>query len=674
MVEIGTKICNVKGLNADQITEKLRRKFADVGMVAETDFSSFESCIGPDLKHVCENHIYRRLATTEHEQSFIDEALDREEVHLIGPCFEIPHFHHIRMSGDYWTSLGNLLSNIVLISYITGRPVREVMETGLFEGDDGAFPAPEDVSALERRVQEAGVILTFDVAPWQSLSFCGNHFEMVDGTPIRFRDPYRSIMSMTVLYSPPRGTLRHDMMLQRSKALSYLSGPVIKEAFVVAAIIERFTRNAKVDELRLKQWGLMKAYSNHGTESCVPQWLVSDQFGHPISDSEFVRVVHERNRAAGGQCDKATIWKMIKAAREQLPEAMHIVLPPPCPPVSNRDWLARDGSQFTHKERNLIGVQRIVYNDVQSRDTSSFRRLSHASPGKPEITRRRRNNHSEYWSISDLIAPMLMIVSALSIYSFFALGLHHPVDRLFDSAYWISNRTNETYSWTQRVSNMAARFVGWKIHDIDSRYLHIPETSPAVDYRYQCPPVEYQPALDYITDTFYQRDPTIDTFSDALLHARGNKWRTFHWMNDCARKLGHFFYIHAALFFDDWQDYYWPAMRRAISHIWYRYLYPIGDIVGDYWYDSIFWYVAWVTLTTNLMGYLLTYGQLGFVYRCALWATALLGFWNPIFFVMNWILLTIAVIRRRRAARAARHLGLRALADQPMLDRDAPMF
>jgi len=368
LIEEGTRICNVKGRQPDLITSLLRNKFEARGIakVAETDFSSFESGIGPDLKHILENRIFRALARTPEQIQFIDECLDRRTVSVVGPCFSIPQFHHIRMSGDYWTSLGNLVSNIVLISYCTQTPVAQIMNDGLFEGDDGVFPAPQDPEAVKRRAVKAGVKLTFDIAPWQSLSFCGNHFEEFDGDLLRHRDKYKALANCTILFNPPRGDKSNDRMLQRSKCLAYLSGPIIPDCFVFCAVVERVTRSNPVDQQKLERMGLLKPYSSYGVEGCVPEWLYMDVAGNPLTDVDFCKEVFKRNRAAGGDCTYDCVVRMLATAMAAGPGTQHCVLESPMPVDNPGTWYARDGSRFTHKDRMLGCLPILEYNDVQN--------------------------------------------------------------------------------------------------------------------------------------------------------------------------------------------------------------------------------------------------------------------------------------------------------------------
>lgn len=359
-IEFGTRICNVKGLTADQITEKLARKFSGLDLVAETDFSSFESCISHELKALIENNIFSQLAEgqDDYRTEFIQRALCRRTVQLIGPCFVNSKFHHIRMSGDYWTSLGNLITNIVLIAYCAEMTIAETMAVGLFEGDDGAFPAPRNTKRVEERAYKAGVLLKLDVAHWTALSFCGNHFVEVDGILYRCRDKYKAMANMTILFNAPRDSTRHDRMLQRSKALAYLYGPIIPDAFVLAALIERFTRDARVDERRIARMGLLKAYSNHALEGCVPEWLdIAD-------DADFAKEVFQRNRAAGGECCLQTILDACKKLREAGPGAPSVFIPSPVPMHERTSWDARDGSKFTHLRRCCGVVVGVSWNDV----------------------------------------------------------------------------------------------------------------------------------------------------------------------------------------------------------------------------------------------------------------------------------------------------------------------
>lgn len=363
LIEVGTRRCNVKGLRPDEITEALKLKFATMDLVAESDYSAFEASVGPDLKNVVENQIFLDLAADDSEREFIVACLCRDEVNVIGPCFTIPHYHHIRMSGDLWTSIGNLLTNIVISAYANRMDVSHLMDVGLFEGDDGAYPAPADPAAVVARAKQAGMILELAIAPWESLSFCGNNFTLLeDGSLLRFRDPLKAAANATVLFNAPRSTRKHDLMLQRSKVICYLQYPVVPDAFVFFCVVERFTRDYQVDADLLLRMGHLKEWGGAGLERCVPDWLVHDSYGSLLSDRQFVNLVYERNRAAGGHCPKSRVWDMVKAVRAADGNYNHVVLPSPFDHPATGAWFARDGSRFTHVD-SFMGFKRIAVND-----------------------------------------------------------------------------------------------------------------------------------------------------------------------------------------------------------------------------------------------------------------------------------------------------------------------
>jgi hypothetical protein len=272
------------------------------------------------------------------------------------------------MSGDLWTSLGNLVTNIVVICYCTGRPIREILETGLFEGDDGVFPFehPEQAPEVEARSKEAGMNLTFDVAPWRSLSFCGNHFENINGELFRTRDNLKALVNLTVLFNYDRNSRKNDWMLQRSKALSMIDGPWIKGASVFACVIERVTRGFKVDPMKLYHMGVrLNEYSSYGLESCLPEELYLNDYHMPKTLDEWASYVAARDRSAGGICTRKDVLAMYHAALDENGKPkMDAVIP--CPVERTTDpsgWYARDGLRFTHVKQICRIPVESVYNN-----------------------------------------------------------------------------------------------------------------------------------------------------------------------------------------------------------------------------------------------------------------------------------------------------------------------
>lgn len=310
-IEFATKKCNVKGLTKEEIYEKMLKKFQDVPLCVETDYSSFESCISPELKDIVENQIFEMLNDGDPGTAeFIARALKRHTVPVRGPGFVIPHFHHIRMSGDYWTSLGNLLSNFVITSVLMNMSVEQFIDSWIIEGDDGAGPSPTltgmSLSELEERAKECGVLLTFAEAPWQSLSFCGNHFEVVECHYYRHRDPSKVLMGLTCLYGADPTNDAFDAMLQRSKAISVISDSWVPGASVFACCIEYLTRGIKVNENYLLTHGLLKEYSSYGLEKCIPNWLATC-----TNVNTFARRVSERDLQCGGICTQKMVLRLL---------------------------------------------------------------------------------------------------------------------------------------------------------------------------------------------------------------------------------------------------------------------------------------------------------------------------------------------------------------------------
>lgn len=431
-IEVGTEEANVKHLTSDEITMKLKKKFDNCDLVAETDFSSFESCIRPELKAVVENQIFAYLAPPDSPtQDFIKRALGRKHVFLTGPGFTCPRFHHIRMSGDYWTSLGNLVTNICVIAFCTGRSVERILHEGIFEGDDGAFPFPDvrQKTMVEEKAKEAGVKLSFDIAPWTALSFCGNHFENVDGELRRTRNPIKALANLTTLFNFDPNSRDKDFGYQRSKCLSMLSGPWIRGASVFAAVVERVTRGCQVTKEMLWKVGVrLNEYSKYGLEGCVPQWLVYDHYGLERTDDDFCRVVAEQDRAAGGWVDDKFVKRMLDAARDPSGLGLDKKLPNPCfEGTAPAAWVYRDGLRFTHcKTLNNIDYVAVTNNNY-------FRQANRSFPLDKEFHRKDRvlppyktNQGTIFMFVLILISLITIIITCgLTLFDFIAHSSGH---------------------------------------------------------------------------------------------------------------------------------------------------------------------------------------------------------------------------------------------------------
>lgn len=312
-IERATAAGNVKHLKPDQVTEKIRRRFDGILRVCETDYTAFESSITPVIKKAVENRLFRAIAGDDDTRNFIKRVLGRRVVNVMGPTFAIPQMPHIRMSGDQHTSIGNLVTNLVVSAYATRRSVSELLLTGLFEGDDGVFPlCNADPEILQQRAAAAGFTLKVDVGRWDELSFCGRNFAVFEDHEHMARSSERVLVGLTTLFSARQDSLRHDLMLQRSKALSVLACPYAPRSTCVAAIIEFATRACVVSERYLARNGLLKEYSPYGVESCVPDWLKSARDGDTLADT-----LYRLERAAGGDWSYGVIRKAVHAAMKE---------------------------------------------------------------------------------------------------------------------------------------------------------------------------------------------------------------------------------------------------------------------------------------------------------------------------------------------------------------------
>lgn len=361
-IERGTFKCNVKHMTADQITERLVEKFEKFGLCIETDFSSFESCITPVIKGVIENNVFLALADTDEQRNFIRSALMRSTVAVKGPGFYKSDFHHIRMSGDLWTSIGNLLTNIVILTYVLDKPLAWVIEHCLFEGDDGMAPSPtldgKSLTYFGERAANAGMLLKFDEGNFAELSFCGNHNRYVNGRLVRSRDSYKTLTALVTWFGCDPIDDSEAIMLQRSKCVCALAGPWVPGASAFAALVEYLSRGDRVKEKYLERHGMMKEYSSYGVEACVPGELAK-----ATSDGEVARFVAKREWMAGGA---VTGERHVKRLLRQLRETGHCDLSiigeePTENQFEARVGLRREHAYYRYDVRGLQPLWRYVF-------------------------------------------------------------------------------------------------------------------------------------------------------------------------------------------------------------------------------------------------------------------------------------------------------------------------
>lgn len=83
-------------------------------------------------------------------------------------------------------------------------------------------------------------------------------------------------------------------MQERSKALAVLSGPWIPVASAFCAVVERATRDARVDVHYAEARGWLREYQPYALEGSLPAELATDD------DEVWAAEVERRDSAVGG--------------------------------------------------------------------------------------------------------------------------------------------------------------------------------------------------------------------------------------------------------------------------------------------------------------------------------------------------------------------------------------
>lgn len=286
------------------------RLFELFGMrpVVETDFSSFEahhSGLYTEIVKRWMMHMVRDLPNANAIKRVICLMMETENVckfkHLIARVAQR------LMSGVMWTSCGNGILNMVIMSYLqlVNRfpnlgPQELALKFGdcklIVEGDDGmseAFPYDEEM------IKKLGLRLKFHQADFfGAASFCGN---VCDPTAlVVVTDPLKTIRKMFVL--PRRykqASEKKQLALQRAKALSlkyqYPNAPVVGalcdwvllhtrgvDVGKSSAVLDQYHRHLLEGALREKVWQ-KQAVVAHSSRV-----VVQERFG--LSIPEQVRI------------------------------------------------------------------------------------------------------------------------------------------------------------------------------------------------------------------------------------------------------------------------------------------------------------------------------------------------------------------------------------------------
>lgn len=329
---------NVKGLTSVEIRDKVRQKFEHTVAAFETDFSSFEANLRAPVRNNGENVVFKRVSDALGEllvtRSVIqDNGKPFTHVSCKSLGWHNNRFPTIRFSGDYWTSIGNQVENII-ITYTLMRlllsehdvdlPLKDFLDGSLFEGDDGIMERNGITKgSFDDLARRSGFKLKVVEGDWTELSFCGNHMvELPDGTLVRSRDQATIAAQLSVLFTNlPRNAASSGayLSLQRSKAISFLSSQEgwVPDTTILGWLIEGRTRSAYGDAKRLavfrSAYGRVSEYMPFHLERCLTDSSVTS-FNYlttlvPGTD-RWVDELFVRNAEAGGTFTRSDIYRM----------------------------------------------------------------------------------------------------------------------------------------------------------------------------------------------------------------------------------------------------------------------------------------------------------------------------------------------------------------------------
>lgn len=212
---------------AKYVFEKL---FRVGGMYFSSDFTSFESSIDESIMDACEMVVYERLVSgLAHGSEFLEILREAQ----LGPQVLKTKYGKIkckarRMSGEMVTSLGNGLTNILVVMFSLVKSGCEFENIDcVVEGDDGLFVFSHphhSASKVVEAVRATTLNLGFDVKlkyepEINTASFCGLVFDPV--ALVNIADPVK-VVTKTVWGSGYYKNTRHNKLLSllKMKALS----------------------------------------------------------------------------------------------------------------------------------------------------------------------------------------------------------------------------------------------------------------------------------------------------------------------------------------------------------------------------------------------------------------------------------------------------------------------
>jgi len=237
----------------DSMPEVLHRHFGGKKYIKVTDFSSFEKSFSPHVMRCVEMRVYRWLL-----RSHRDVYHSLKQIMMpnkIKNSYFTAKMRGTRMSGEMNTSLGNSLTNALIMYYICEQKGYE-LEFGMVEGDDGIFCFTTGRMPCEADFAELGFSIKMKSArSFGESEFCGNVVsENSDGTKTLLASPQDFIRQFNWSYNPSAcsQSSRHCCNLMYAKAFSYLFSyqrcPVI--APICRQILDRICGNVNINKVR----------------------------------------------------------------------------------------------------------------------------------------------------------------------------------------------------------------------------------------------------------------------------------------------------------------------------------------------------------------------------------------------------------------------------------------
>lgn len=251
----------VKKMTMQQRVQKLTELFGD-SSVMETDFSSFESHMrGVYAEAVF--HWFEHMASGVASPDVI--ALVKGAMQGVNVCrykWVEMQVDETLMSGASWTSSGNGVLNLLIMSYLVSRtkyPTLGAVErarwsrenfVGVVEGDDGLCV---DVGVSKELIDGMGLDLKFETHPHFGLaSFCGCVTDPVTSTVVT--DPIRFVRRFFYIDGSLYGARKSKQMAAlRMKALSYkyqyanapIVGPVVDQVLRLTRSVDHRSAHAE---------------------------------------------------------------------------------------------------------------------------------------------------------------------------------------------------------------------------------------------------------------------------------------------------------------------------------------------------------------------------------------------------------------------------------------------